>query len=188
MFIVDQGENFHKTMLTAILKYSRFYDIGLFIIIDTTIVANKLDLVFISLILIWYTASNKIINILHRKLNQAAVSIHQQTDNSYMKMKRAQFVAAIYLIINLHISYASLWLAWYSSYTILFVLFSLALLASLEPLKIFLSGSILIKNYSLVSNNNTKELSDPKFKVELLIDLIYQVTFIEYPRLIEISL
>jgi len=173
-FTAEPGENFYKTLFTALWKYSPFFDIGLYVFVDSTLMENKLEVFFMSALLIWCLASNKIVAILGQRLNQAQVSIHQQSENTFLKMKRVQFVAAVYLVINIHVAYVVLWLSWYSSYLHLLVLACLSVLSILEPLKVFLSGAILVKNYSVVSNNNTRELSDPKFKVELLIDLIHQ--------------
>jgi len=173
-FMAEPGDNFYKIIFVALWKYSPFFDIGLYIFVDSTLMENKLEVVFMTSLLIWCLASNKIVTLLHQRLNQAQVSIHQQSENTFVKMKRVQFVAAIYLLINIHVAYGVIWLSWYSSFLHIFVLASLSLLSILEPLKVFLSGAILVKNYSVVSNNNTRELSDPKFKVELLIDLIHQ--------------
>lgn len=88
LFVADQREEFHKTMFgkehfknlilkseALIMKYSRYYDIGLFILIDTTIVTNKLEVFVISLLLIWYAISSKMVNLIHQKLNQVCNSL-----------------------------------------------------------------------------------------------------------------
>ena len=49
------------------------------------------------------------------------------------------------------------------------------MLTNFEIIRTFLCTSIFLKNSSLIINNNTRELSDPKFKLELLLDLLHQV-------------
>jgi len=124
-FMAEAGDNFYKIIFVALWKYSPFFDIGLYIFVDSTLMENKLEVVFMTSLLIWCLASNKIVTLLHQRLNQAQVSIHQQSENTFVKMKRVQFVAAIFLLINIHIAYGVIWLSWYSSYLHLFVLASL---------------------------------------------------------------
>lgn len=103
-------------------------------------------------------------------------------------IKRIQYIMALYICLNLAMSYGVLWMSWYfndSMFSVLlgmvnqFIIHSLttfkALFTTLEPLKGFISASISIRNCSIVSNNNTRQLNDPKFQSEITLESVYHV-------------
>jgi hypothetical protein len=85
-------------------------------------------------------------------------------------------MSGIFLILNSQLSYILIWCSWYSGLRIRIMLGLLTILAVIVPLKSFISSTILLKKYGLISNNNSRELNDPKMMSELGLDLIYQAS------------
>jgi len=135
-------------------------------------ITNRLEFAFCISILYWNLLLSKTVDIGFEKMHRIISSVTHENDS--IKIKKIQYFCMIMLILNIQFGSLVVWLIWYSDIKLVIVFVLLFVLSTLHPLKVFASTWISLKNYSLVTNNNTKELSDPKFKSELTFDLVYQ--------------
>lgn len=177
-FLPDESQKSFKMIFDSLTKYSPFYDLGFYLIIDNTIVQDKFEFSFIFGILAWNLISTKVIGIAFDKLSKIMFSITHSPEREHAKIRKIQQFGAVILVLNLMIASGIIWLCWYANFKIIASLTLIFGLSLVEPFKLFLSSSISLKNYSLITNNNVIHLNDPKFKTETILDIIYQCLII----------
>jgi hypothetical protein len=65
--------SFKIQRIESLSKYSPFYDIGFYIIIDSSIVERKFEICLVVWLLTWYLFSTKVVGIAFDKLNKVTI-------------------------------------------------------------------------------------------------------------------